>query len=67
MVSQNPDFLHSVLTKLSESGDAGDSNAVDLLHAAIVGAVDDSCQQQLDQLISKIEEEGDKVRKGAGT
>ena len=51
MVESNPNFLEEALKHLAREGRSKGSNAVDMLHAAIVGAVEDSCDKELDSLI----------------
>lgn len=57
MMENNPDFMQEMLKNLAKEGKkhGGNVNAVDMLHSAIVKAVDSSCKKQLDSLISQLE------------
>ncbi len=60
MMENNPDFVQEVLKNLAKEGKkrggSAGGNAVDLLHKAIVKAVDAGCAKQLDSLILQLEE-----------
>ena len=59
MVENNPEFMQEVLKHLAREKDRGKgSNAVDMLHTAIVRAVEAGCDKELDSLILKLEEGG---------
>lgn len=62
MMDSNPDFIKDVLINLAKEDQSSvqHTSAVDLLHNAIVRTVDEKCQKELDSLIHRLEEEGDK-------
>ena len=57
MVENNPEFIDEVLKHLAKEKDRSKgSNAVDMLHTAIVRAVEATCDKELESLIRKLEE-----------
>lgn len=60
MSEKNPDFIKEVLEQLShEDRHSTNGNTVELLQNAIVKAVEENCQKQLDVLIDQLEEAGE--------
>ncbi|TRY61200.1 hypothetical protein TCAL_03203 [Tigriopus californicus] len=60
MSEKNPDFIKEVLEQLSHEGrHSTNENTVELLQNAIVKAVEDNCQKQLDVLIDQLQEAGE--------
>ena len=56
MVENNPEFLEEVLKHLArEKGRKKGGNAVDVLHAAVISAVEAGCDRELDSLLKKVE------------
>ena len=57
MIENNPEFLEDVLKHLAkEKGKGKGVNAVDMLHAAIVKAVEGGCDRELDSLLQRLED-----------
>ena len=56
MIENNPEFLEDVLKHLAkEKGKGTGVNAVDMLHAAIVKAVEGGCDSELNSLLQRLE------------
>lgn len=57
MVEHNPEFTEEVLRHLAKEKNKGKgSNAIDMLHTAIVRAVEAGCNRELESLMQKLEE-----------
>ena len=57
MIENNPEFLEDVLKHLAkDKGKDKGVNAVDMLHAAIVKAVEGGCDRELDSLLQGLED-----------
>ena len=57
IVENIPEFMDEVLKHLAKDKDRSKgSNAVDMLHTAIVRAVEAICDKELDSLTQKLEE-----------